>query len=160
MIQIEKIIKRLHEQNAAYVIIGGIAGVAHGSAYITNDLDICYARTEENFIALEKTFLPFHPKLRDAPSNLPFHFDRQTIKAGLNFTLTTDLGDIDLWGEVQGIGLYKKVLEKSEPITLYNISCRILSLEGLIDAKKAAGRPKDLLHLKELEALQEIKKKI
>jgi hypothetical protein len=38
--------------------------------------------------------------LRGAPPGLPFQWDERTIKAGLNFTLTSTVGDLDLLGEV------------------------------------------------------------
>jgi hypothetical protein len=41
-------------------------------------------------------------------------------------------------------------------MNLFNMPCRVLSLDALIVAKRAAGRPKDLLVLPELEALREI----
>ena len=73
----------------------------------------------------------------------------------MNFTLTTDLGDIDLLGEVGGVGNYPAVLDASQPTTLYGISCRVLTLKALIRSKKFAGRTKDLTLLPELEAIRE-----
>jgi hypothetical protein len=77
----------------------------------------------------------------------------------MNFTLTTDLGDIDLLGEITGIGQYAEALALSECIDLYDRPCRVLSLEGLIRSKRAAGRSKDLSALHEIEALREMKRK-
>jgi len=88
---------------------------------------------------------------------LPFRWDVPTIQAGLNFTLTTDLGDIDLLGEVSGIGGYDKAVLQSEERTIFDLTIRILTLEGLIAAKKAAGRTKDLGHILELEELKKMR---
>jgi hypothetical protein len=44
----------------------------------------------------------------------------------------------------------------SVAMILFGIECRVLSLDALIIAKRAAGRPKDLLVLPELEALREV----
>ena len=85
--------------------------------------------------------------------------DAETLKAGLNFTLSTDLGDIDLLGEVAGLGMYQAVEENSEEVAVFGIRCRALTLEGLIKAKRASGRPKDLRILPELEALLELRRK-
>jgi len=41
----------------------------------------------------------------------------------------------------------------------FGITCRFLTLEGLIKAKRAVGRVKDLKVLPELEALLEIRKR-
>jgi hypothetical protein len=76
----------------------------------------------------------------------------------LNFTLTTDLGDVDILGEVTGLGSYEKLLPVSEEMEVFGLGCKVLTLEGLIKAKKVAGRTKDLMLLPELEALLEIRK--
>ncbi len=73
----------------------------------------------------------------------------------MNFTLTTDLGDLDLLGEVAGIGDYAAALATSMPVELFSLSFDVLTLEALIVSKRAAGRPKDLQVLPELEALRE-----
>ncbi len=157
MIQEEPILRRLVENEIEFVVIGGLAMKSHGSAYITEDLDICYSRKEKNIAALAKAFEPLHPYLRGVPPGLPFHFDPPTIQAGLNFTLTTDLGDIDLLGEVSGVGNYDKVFAQSEEHSIYGLKIRVVSLDGLIASKKAAGRRKDQLHLLELEELKKMR---
>lgn len=92
--------------------------------------------------------------------DLPFIFDTKTLRNGLNWTLSTDIGEIDLLGEVKGIGAYNEVIKYSETMEIYNMKCNVLSLEGLIKNKKALGRGKDKAALIELEALLEIRKRI
>src|SRR5262249_43008040 len=89
------------------------------------------------------------------PPGLPFHFDQATIKRGLNFTLTTSLGDLDLLGEVTGGGRYEDLLSDSVRLQLFGIECLCLGLERLIHVKRAAGRPKDFEAVAELEAILE-----
>lgn len=151
------ILRLLQSGGVEYVVIGGLAMISHGSAYITKDVDLCYSRSEKNIRALAACCKTIHPYLRGAPPGLPFKFNPATIQAGLNFTLTTDLGDIDFLGEVSGIGGYEKVLAMSEEKDIYGMIVRVLSLEGLIAAKKAAGRTKDQLHLLELEELKKMR---
>jgi hypothetical protein len=98
-----------------------------------------------------------HPYLRGAPPGLPFRLDVPTLQAGLNFTLSTDLGDLDLLGEVSGVGDYQKSLAQSQEITMFGMQIRVLSLDGLIAAKRAAGRNKDQAHLLELEELKKLR---
>lgn len=81
------------------------------------------------------------------------------LRSGTNFTLTTDIGDIDLLGEVTGVGSYPDAFAASVVMPLYGIECRVLTLDSLIAAKRAAGRTKDLLALPELEALREVAEK-
>ena len=154
MIDATEMLRRLNDQGVEYVVIGGLAMVTHGASIVTEDLDICYRRTQANFEALEKAFTDLHVQLRDAPSGLPFRLDAPTIHAALNFTLNTDLGPVDLIGEVAGIGQYDAVFALSDVLKISEMEIHVLSLEGLISAKKAAGRLKDRLHLLELEELK------
>jgi predicted nucleotidyltransferase len=155
---IEKLLKRLYNQRVEFVIIGGAAAVLHGSAYVTGDLDVCYSREKENLKRLATALAPFNPSLRGAPKNLPFQLDADSLKAGLNFTLTTDLGNLDILGEVTGLGAYSEALAFSEEIEIFGMRCKVLTLEGLIKTKRAVGRAKDQRLLPELEALLEIRK--
>ena len=140
---LEGILRQLAAHQVEYVLIGGVAMWVQGSDNVTQDLDICYDRSARNLDALADAFVPLQPYLRGAPPGLPFRFDAPTIQAGLNFTLTTTLGDVNLLGEVRGIGWYEQVLAQSEEKTMYGLTFRVLSLDGLIAAKKAAGRAKD-----------------
>jgi hypothetical protein len=95
--------------------------------------------------------------LRGAPEGLPFLFDVETIRRGMNFTLTTDLGDLDVLGEIAGIGQHPQVPVFSESVEFLGRPYRVLSLDGLIRSKRTAGRSKDLEALTELEALRELR---
>lgn len=151
------VLRRLSDHHVEFVVIGGLAMISHGSAYITKDLDICYSRTPQNLAALAAAFASLHPYLRGVPPGLPFRFDVPTLQAGLNFTLTTDLGDVDILGEVSGIGSYNQVLAQSEEHVMFGLKVRVLSIDGLIAAKKAAGRLKDRNHILELEELKKMR---
>ena len=155
MIELERAIKSLVENQASFVIIGGVAITAHGSAYITKDLDFCYSRDKDNLQRITAALAPFRPRPRGFPDNLPFVWDAGTLRNGANFTLVTDLGDIDLLAEVSGIGAYAEAAADCVVMQLYGYDVQILSLDALIRAKRAAGRVKDLLVLPELEALRE-----
>ncbi len=157
--QIEAILTRLAQAGVDFVVIGGVAGLAHGSARVTFDVDLCYKRTPDNLRRLCDTLAPLHPRLRGAPENLPFRLDPETVRAGLNFSLTTDLGAIDLLGEISGLGGYESVRADSETLSLYGLEINVLSLEGLLVAKRAVARGKDKEDIVELEALLELRKK-
>jgi len=108
-----------------------------------------YARAGENLERLVAALGAHEPYLRGAPSGLPFRFDTQTLEGGLNFTLTTRLGDIDLLGEVVGGGGYEDL------VPLFGLSCQCLDLPTLIRVKRSAGRPKDLDAISELQSILE-----
>ena len=159
VLRIQALIQRLLDAEVHFVIIDGIAGFAHGSTRVTVDLDICYSRQRDSVGKLVAALAPLKPCLRGAPAGLPFKWDAQTLLSGLNFTLDTDLGPLDLLGEVAGIGQYDAVSKASQTVVLFERPCHILTLHALIRSKLAAGRPQDLEDVKELEALRDIPKK-
>jgi predicted nucleotidyltransferase len=138
-----------------FIIVGGAAATAHGSARLTQDLDIVYRRTHDNISRVAEALAPHKPYLRGAPAGLPFSFDERTIRNGLNFTLATDIGALDLLAEITGGGGYDDLLPYSTRLRLYGVECLCLGLERLIHVKRAAGRVKDLEALAELEAILE-----
>jgi predicted nucleotidyltransferase len=138
-----------------FILVGGVAANVHGSVRATDDLDFVYRRTPENLRRLAAAFGPLQPSLRGAPEGLPFRFDQPTLKAGLNFTLNTSLGAIDLLGEISGGGGYDQLLPHSEVVEMFGVRCRVLDLETLIATKKAAGRPKDFDAIAELKVIRD-----
>lgn len=155
MTPLERLLTALHKAQVDYIIVGGVAARAHGSARLTDDLDISYARHPANLARLITALAPLHPYLRGAPPGLPFDWSAATLRAGLNFTLTTSAGSLDLLGEIVGGGRYEDLLPHTLTITLFGRAVRLLDLPWLIQVKRAAGRPKDLEVVAELEALQE-----
>jgi hypothetical protein len=151
----ETLLQRLVGGGVKFVVIDGFAATAHGSAHVTVDLDIVYGRSPDNIRRLADALLPLAPYLRGAPPGLPFRFDPPTIAQGLNFTLTTAAGDLDVIGEATGAGTYEALLPRSELRALFGLDVRFVDLETLIRLKRAAGRPKDLERLAELEAIFE-----
>ncbi len=156
MVEFESALKSLTAEKVDFVIVGGLAISAHSTGYITTDLDFCYLRTKENLKKIVAALEPFKPRFRNFPKDLPFIWDERTLQSGTNFTLETKIGAIDMLGEVAGVGSFEEVKAESVSAKLYGCDVLLLSLEGLIKAKKAAGRTKDLLILPELEALQEL----
>lgn len=154
MTNFAELFRRLSDEQVEFVVLGGLAVIAHGHVRATLDLDICYARTPENLERLVRALSPLHPRLRDAPADLPFFWDTQTLRNGLNFTLSTTAGDIDVLGEITGLGGYGDVALRSETIDLFGANVRILSLSDLIRSKAAAGRAKDLVDLEALRKLE------
>lgn len=151
----ERVIQLLCDTGVDFVVIGGWAAIFHGSAHVTNDLDICYSRDKENLRRLAGALAPYRPRPRGFPDALPFVWDAAMLANGTMFTLTTDLGVVDLLAEVPGIGTYVDALDVSVAVDAFGRTLRTLDLRALIRAKKAVGRPKDLLILPELEGLLE-----
>lgn len=155
MIHFDTVFGALVRSGVEFIVIGGAAATIHGSARVTRDVDIVYRRTAENLQRMAEALSPFSPYLRGAPPGLPFVWDANTLRRGLNFTLTTSIGDIDLLGEVTGGGDFEALLPHSSPVQAFGLECLCLNLDKLIQVKRAAGRPKDLEAIAELEALRE-----
>lgn len=149
-----QLLRALTAHDVRFVIVGGFAATAHGSAFLTVDLDIVYDRAADNQDRLVRALTPLSPYLRGAPPGLPFRLDVETLSRGLNFTLTTAAGDLDLLGEATGGGTYPAILPHSEMREVLGCACRFVDLDTLIRLKRAAGRPKDLERVAELEALR------
>jgi predicted nucleotidyltransferase len=144
----------LAEHEVNFIIVGGAAAILHGSARLTEDLDIVYERSSVNIERLVIALTPYAPYLRGAPPGLPFDWSAATIQMGLNFTLETSLGDLDLLGEIPG-GRYEDLIDQTTEIEVFGVRCRCLNLRALIQTKRAAGRPKDFEAIAELEAILE-----
>jgi hypothetical protein len=138
-----------------YIVVGGVAGNMHGALRTTLDLDVVYSRARENVVRLVAALAPYRPYLRGAPQGLPFVFDAATVERGLNFTLVTTLGDLDLLGEIAGGGSFEQLEPDADAIEIDDVVCLVVSLPRLIALKRAAGRGKDREALAELEALLE-----
>jgi hypothetical protein len=153
------LLEALCKSEVRFVIVGGVAATLHGSARLTQDVDVVYARDSDNLARVVRALAPMEPYLRGAPSGLPFRLDQQTLAAGLNFTLTTSAGDIDLLGEITGVGNYAALAGHTIVVEIFGLRCQCLDLPTLIRAKNAAGRPRDLEALAELRALREEKER-
>ena len=144
MTDFSTLLRVLHDQDVAYILVGGAAATIHGSARLTLDVDVVYQRTPDNLARLVNALAPCAPSLRGAPAGLPFQWDVETLDRGLNFTLTTTIGPIDLLGEIAGAGTYEKILPDTHELPAFGVRCRCVTLDRLIHLKRAAGRVKDL----------------
>src|SRR3954470_22904287 len=150
-----KIVELLSSHEIEFIVVGGLAAIVHGSPRLTPGVDVVYSRSAENLQRIVDALRPHEPYLRGAPPGLPFLWDAKTLKNGLNFTLRTTLGDIDLLGEITGGGGYENLLPDSQVVPLFGVRARMLDLDKLIEVKRAAGGPKDFETIAELEAIRE-----
>ena len=159
MADLEGILERLIKSNVAFVIVGGYAAVAHGCTMITMDVDICCDMSADNLLKLQKALSILHPVHRLTPKRIPLNITREKCRGIKNIYLDTDCGQLDCLGEIKGIGDFKAVEAISEQIEWPSGRCLILSLDGLIKAKKAMDRPRDRETVIQLEALKEKKQR-
>ena len=153
-----ELLRLLTEHGVTFIIIGGAAAVIHGSSRLTH-LEVVYRRNPENLARLTNALKAQAPYLRGAPPGLPFHWSEATLQRGMNFTLEIRLGQLNILGEVTGGGSYEDLLNHTIEVEVFGVRCRCLDLEALIRTKRAAGRPKDLEVIAELEAILEERQK-
>lgn len=153
------IVQLLADAGVRFILIGGLAMSVQGVVYSTEDVDIVYSREPANLLAIERALERYKPYLRGAPEGLPFVFDAETIRRGLNFTLTTTIGALDLLGEVPGGGSYEQLLPFSEGIEVYGRRIQVVTLEKLLVLKRASGRPKDLNVTAQIEMVLSLRRK-
>jgi len=155
MASILELLKRLSDHGVEYVVVGGMAGVAHGSSLVTEDLDVCSPLTPQNLSRICAALADMHPCWRMNPGHPQAPLDPARLAGFKNLYYITDQGQIDFLSEVSGVGEYDAVLRNAIPADLGGVVCKVLDLEALIAAKKALGRPKDLQAVRELEAIRE-----
>lgn len=149
------VLRGLTGAGVRFVVIGGVAGVAHGWSRITNDVDICYDPAPENRVRLARLLQSWHAYLRGVEPGFPFTMDARTLRDVPVLTLVTDEGDLDVMDRVQGVGEYAAVETGSQTIVIEGVPAPTLTLDALIASKRATGRRKDREALLELEALRE-----
>ena len=154
MASIRELLSRLTSNGVEYVIVGGVAARLHGSTMATKDVDICCRMNEANLARLISALQPLHPKFRFHPKRPPLqHHPRDLAKFNM-LNLSTDLADLDVMREVEPVGSYEQVLQKSVVMEIDGAPARVLDLDSLIAAKSAAARVKDKLGLIYLDSLK------
>ena len=151
-LDLQSLLKTLDRHGVDFVVVGGLAGIAHGSSYPTYDLDIAYSRERSNLRRLASALAEIRVTLRGAPPDLPFQPDEQTLAAGANFTFDTEFGNFDILGDIAGIKSYEKLRRDARTERMEGVEVRVASLDHLIAMKRAAKRTKD--QLMEVEYVQ------
>ena len=147
------LVEALADADVDFILIGGLAGLAHGSAYPTYDVDIMYARDEANLRRLAVVLRGLGATLRGAPSDLPSILDVDALEAGGNFTFETPRGALDILAYPPGAPTYAELKAAADEIDLGGRRVRVASLDHLIAMKDAAARTKDQLMATEYRVL-------
>lgn len=143
------LVKALNDAAVDYVVVGGLAGMAHGSSYPSFDLDVAYARDAVNLERLAGVLVKLEVRLTNAPADLPFQVDARTLENGANFTFDTSLGRFHILGDISGIRSFAELRDAAVNALIEGEPVRISSIDHLIAMKRATNRPKDRLMLEE-----------
>lgn len=152
-LHIGEILERVVGAGIDFVLIGGIAGLAHGSAYPTFDIDVAYSRDRANLERLARVLKELDVTLRDAPAQLPVDLDAAALDRSPMLTLETTYGPLDLIADPAGVPSYEALRDAAWLAEIEGVEVRVASLDHLIAMKRAAGRPKDALMAAEYTAL-------
>jgi hypothetical protein len=151
----ENALEVLARHHVRFVLIGGLAGNVLGSPSATFDLDICYARDDENLEHLASALKDLRARLRGAPDDTPFILQAATLKAGDHFTFTTSAGSLDCLGTPAGTDGFSDLISRATWHELVGHRVAVASLDDLIKMKQAAGRRKDRVEVEILGALRD-----
>jgi hypothetical protein len=150
-----ELLARLQRNGLEFVIIGGVCCIYYGVTLATFDLDICCRFDEPNLRRIERAVSDLHPYHRLATNKLPLELTSELCSRLKNLYLQTDLGKLDVLGEVAGVGPSGEVLRRSQKAKLSYGEFRFMTIDALMDAKEAAGRERDLIALKHLRPIKE-----
>jgi hypothetical protein len=144
-LDVGRLVEVLDRHRVTYVLIGGLAAVAHGSPFPTEDADITPERTHDNLSRLSKALDELDARVRTAtePADLRFSHDAASLADGRTWNLTTSAGDLDLSFEPDGTAGFADLNRDAQTVELYGVPVRIASLADVIRSKQAANRPKD-----------------
>ncbi|HEY7583105.1 MAG TPA: hypothetical protein VIB78_05745 [Acidimicrobiia bacterium] len=151
------IFRVLSEHRVDYVLVGGLAGVVHGSPAMTNDADIVPRRSPENLAKLAAALRDLEARLRvvDEPEGVAFDPHPALLDSMAMLNMTTRCGDLDLTFAPAALSDYEALLAASVEFELAGCSVKVAALSDIIRSKEAANRPKDLITLPILRALAE-----
>jgi hypothetical protein len=154
----EPLLRFLHEQGVAHILIGGVAVAAHGYPRPSRDLDLVPASDSANLRRLARALAVLHARSADlsdfSAGEVPADAtSADDLAAGGNFRLETDLGPLDVMQWIAGIDaddLYAELDRDALVFSLGDVPVRYCGLDHLRAMKQAAGRPRDLDDLEHL----------
>lgn len=136
-------IDALNVSKTEYIVVGGYAVIMNGYYRTTQDLDIWVNKTPENYIRLRKGFAIFGMPIFDITEEnfLGNNFDV--------FSIGRKPLQIDIITRLKGVG-FEVAYINANLKNLEGLDVRYLHITELIQAKKAAGRYKDLDDIEKL----------
>jgi predicted nucleotidyltransferase len=154
-LDIAAVLGALQRRGVRFVLIGGLAGVIHGSPFPTEDIDITPERSQENLERLSDALTDLATRVRteNADGALPFSHDATSLGQVSMWNLTTPYGDLDISFVPSGTGGYEDVIRDASETPVFGLRVVVASLADVIRSKQAANRPKDQ---RVLPALREI----
>lgn len=155
----DEILQRLTARGVDFVVIGGIAGVLHGSARNTFDLDVCFATDDANLEALGEVLVGLGARLKGVRDDVEFVPDAQTLRKVEVLTLETEAGELDVLARPSGAPSYERLRRNADRYDLGGFTVLVSSIDNLIAMKQASNRPKDQADVEELRAIKRLRRR-
>ena len=135
----------LNRHGVAFVLIGGLAAVYHGSPFPTEDADITPDTNGANLIRLAAALRELNARVRTerTPEGVPFVCDADSLAAAHTWNLVTEAGDLDISFRPSGTQGYSDLRRDAVTTEIYDVTVQIASLADVIRSKQAANRAKD-----------------
>lgn len=161
----ERIISTLAAHKVSYVIVGGLAAIAHGSTLATADIDLVPDADPGNLERLLDALEMLDAKILISKQRQAMEdsepWESTELKKGVPGLLsaeawhfTTSAGPVDIVMTAAGVGPYEAHLDAVEEREVFNIRVFVAGIDDLVASKKALKRPKDQAVLQELMELR------
>ena len=137
------ILEVLARHEVRFVVIGGLAALAHGSPIPTRDVDVTPETSLDNLGRLSAALSELGAQVRFGDEALPFSHDAESLAAAGVWNLRTSFGDLDISMVPNGTTGYADLVRESEEVDVMGVVVPVASLADVIRSKQAANRPKD-----------------
>lgn len=158
---IENVLVALNQADVRYLIVGGVAVVLHGHLRATKDLDLVIQLEPGNLLGALQAFdtLGFQPlvpvKIEDfaKPKNREAWIREKNMMVFSLWHPENPTQKIDLF--VEEPFDFEAVYARASTKSLSTTSVPVVSLDDLMEMKRAAGRPQDVADLETLRILKD-----
>src|SRR6478672_9493597 len=127
-----ELLRRLATENVEFVLVGGMAAIAHGSASVTEDADVCIRFDEPTLRGVFRALEGLNPRERMNAAKPSLGSDPQKYVGYRNLYVTTDEGVLDLLGEISGVGKFEQVQANAISLEVAGVSIKVIGLRDLI----------------------------
>jgi len=151
--QTERLLEVLADSGLHFVVIGGVAAIAHGATTATQDLDIAMQLNPVRIRKLLHALAPYRPVHFTRP-DLPLVAENaESLTEFRLLLIDTELGRLDILSEVEPFESLADLPTVQLPLLPERLFA-VVDLDSLIEIKAHVGRGKDKILEQELRAVK------
>lgn len=151
----DRLLARLVQSDVRFIVIGGLALGSWGVVRGTKDCDVVPDPAPENLDRLARLVVDLGGHVQLGESLLGSERSiAALLRAGERALIATNLGDLDVVQGLAGVLAYAELRAAAIDVDIADVTVPICGLEHLRTMKRAAGRPRDLVDLEDLDAAQ------